>query len=251
MAAQGLSPGLESYTILIDALLELPDPGSAARLFEQLLQQGLQPDGVLLTCLMKLHLASGQPLAAVKAFNQISGSPGAAVDLPAWCALVDALAVSGRMADAEQAAERAADYAAAHALPVQSCQAAYGALVKGYFWERRLQPALRAFRRFLQLGGKPHAAMCGQVAQLCAAAGDVRTARQVIRATELVGVPVDRERLEAQMRRHQQRRERQQQRRPGPGGDVGPQDSGDGLERWKWWLGLPNKYYSASDDWRA
>ena len=72
----------------------------------------------------------------------------------------------------------------------------------------------------------------------------------MIRATELVGVPVDRELLEAQMRRHQQRREWQQQWRPGPG-DAGPQDSGDGLERWKWWLGLPNKYYSASEDWRA
>jgi hypothetical protein len=149
------------------------------------------------------------------------------------------------------------DYAAAHALPVQGCQAAFGALVKGYYWERRLQPALRAFRRFLQLGGKPHAAMCGHVVQLCAAAGDARTARQVMRATELVGVRVERQRYEALMLRYQQRRERRQQRRPGPGGEAGllaaagPEGPGDGLERWKWWLGLPNKYYSASDDWRA
>jgi pentatricopeptide repeat protein len=243
MASQGLAPGVDSYTILLDALLELPDPASASRVFETLLQQGLQPDGVLLTCLMKLHMVNGEPLAAIKAFNQISSSPTAAVDLPAWCALVYALAGSGRMSEAEQAAERALDFATVQALPVQACLPAFGALVKGYYWQRQVDQAVRVFRRFLQLGGKPHAAMLTHVVKLCASSGEFRTARQLIRATELVGVQVDRERFDELIDRGQDRwqarqRSRQQQAQP-----PGLQEGSD-LEKWKWWLGLPNKYYS-------
>lgn len=240
MASQGLAPGVDSYTILLDALLELPDPASASRVFETLLQQGLQPDGVLLTCLMKLHMVNGQPLAAIKAFNQISSSPTAAVDLPAWCALVDALAGSGRMSEAEQAAERALDFATAQALLVQATLPAFGALVKGYYWQRQVDPAVRVFKRFLQLGGKPHAAMLAHVVKLCASSGEFRTARQLIRATELVGVQVDRQRFDELIDRGQDRwqRSRQQQAQP-----PGLQEGSD-LEKWKWWLGLPNKYYN-------
>jgi hypothetical protein len=202
-------------------------------------------------------------------------------DVTAWNALVNLLVGAGRLGEAEAALDGAVQAADAQQLPPPS--EAFAALIKGLRGEKkgggsggggssgqllkRQASAQRVLRRFLQLGGQPSRHMCDDVIALCLSCGDVRAARQVVRVMRLTGVLAD-DASEAGYqswleRRQAQSRQAQQQRRAaaggggsadaaarggggGEGGQGGP-DGGDevnmGLERMKWFLGLPNRYY--------
>lgn len=180
--------------------------------------------------------------------------PGVPPDLAAWNALVAALARAGRLSDAKSALDSAQLYAQHFNLPPP--QEAFGAYIRGWKQARggggvggaassgdAVTPAVAAFRHFLSLGGTPHAGMCADVVQLCLRGGEPKIARQVIRATELAGVAVDKQRFEPWF-------ERAAAAAAARRASAGGADEGDAspLERFKWFLGLPNKYYGS--EWR-
>jgi hypothetical protein len=188
-------------------------------------------------------------------------------DTAAWNALVVALVRAGKLQDAAAALERSTQASAAAGAsrpPVQG----YSALIRGYRRAGLKHQAVGLLRQFLNLGGQPGRVMCDDVIGLCLEAKDIKTARQVVRAMELTGcLDADGssfydgwfrrwevQQQQALLPRHLQQASRSSRTSStgGPSGDVGQQQQQQGsgnvsapvaVERLKWWLGLPNKYY--------
>jgi hypothetical protein len=159
------------------------------------------------------------------------------------------------MAEAEAALERAVATADALQQPVPV--KAFGLLINGYKWRRRQPEALATLRRLLQLGGTPSAADWEDVLQLCIQGGEVKAARQVLRAMKLTGA-LDKGAAEAQLLAKYEQQAAAAAAGGGPvagtsssssrGGRQGAEANmgmGMGMERLKWWFGLPNSYYEA------
>ena len=210
--------------------------------------------------------------------GRVLGGP----DLVAWSALVAALVKCGRLLEAEAALERTIQVAAA--VQKTPPPGAFGALIRGYRQTGQQEKAVAVLRRLLQLGVKPADVVWEHVIDLCLQAGDYKGARQVVRAMELTGLAVDKAAYDARFQRHQQQQQLMQkwqlegQAAAGGGWGVGKASQGGGsrkgspvasgsegsdgwegsvgsssgssgrnsqVERLKWWLGLPNRYYDA------
>lgn len=172
-------------------------------------------------------------------------------DVMAWTGLVAALVKCGCMAEAEAALERA--LATADALQQPVPVKAFGLLINGYKWRRRQPEALATLRRLLQLGGTPSVADWEDVLQLCLQDGEVKAARQVLRAMKLTGV-LDKGAAEAQLLAKYEQQVAAVAAGSAPettGGSSSSSNRGSrqggeqnmGMERLKWWFGLPNSYY--------
>jgi hypothetical protein len=135
---------------------------------------------------------------------------------------------------------------------------AYGAVVAGYARLRQVDAAVATVRAFHAVGGAPDVRMLDTLADLCVREGEFRRAWQAVRAIELLGVPIDKRKYRQLVARVTSARAAGlAAREAGGAGSVqrakrertrAGQHS-EALERLKFWLGLPNAYYS-SDDWR-
>ena len=89
--------------------------------------------------------------------------------------------------------------------------------------------------------------MLDQLVDLCVRTGEYKVAMQAVRALELVGAEVDKEKYKKYLlgKEEEITSIARQRERPGFAAD----ERGDGetnnssLERFKFWLGLPNTYY--------
>lgn len=96
---------------------------------------------------------------------------------------------------------------------------------------------------------------------LCVRTGEFKIAMQAVRSMELIGAPVDKEkyrtlvvnRMEylaaAEAKAHKRRNSYKYNTGSGAGGREKQRssDKNEYLERFKFWLGLPNRYYDDSD----
>lgn len=119
---------------------------------------------------------------------------------------------------------------------------AFGALMKGYRRERDLEGALSVVQRMVGLGLEPDMRALDGLVDLCILTGNWRKAAGVVRAMEAAGhlTPAQEQRCRELLGRLE-RGEREVR-------DVlyrrGRPMAGLEVERAKFWLGLPNRYYS-------
>lgn len=227
--------------------------GDAAALLSSLHAGGLVADGALLTALMMLHARAGRHELAMRVFQELSGSQDACVDVAAWNALAAVHVARGAMGDAEEAVSQAAAMAASQGKGPP--EEAFTAVVQGYTTAGDMGRMLAQYKRFLVLGGRPPRRMLDTVVDACLRRGEMALAMKALRAAELTGARVSRERYQAWFRRWETWHARRGGSRDGSvSGDeqdmrgVQADDVGRGFERFKWWLGLPNNYYS--QEWR-
>ncbi|KAG1672289.1 hypothetical protein FOA52_004304 [Chlamydomonas sp. UWO 241] len=251
-SSQGGTLDADTYCLLMDFAASSGEGRAepALALLAQMRAAGVAPDAVQLTTAAKALERSGRAREAVDVSDELASSANAEADGWALNQRVHLHARDESMAEAEAAAARAARYASDHGLapPVP----AYAALVKGYYRRRELRPLLVAFRAFLQMGGKPNRKMANAVVRLCLVSGDAATALQAIRAMRLLGVDMDADQYRSWVMQVQ-RRQRSTGApfsssgagRDGGGGDAPGGVMGVALERLKWFLGLPNDYYSS------
>ncbi|KAG2425339.1 hypothetical protein HXX76_013753 [Chlamydomonas incerta] len=249
MRASGLRPDAVTYGTLIHAAVRSGSVDAALGVLSAMRLEGVAPDAAVFTSLMKLFRGQGMQAQALEFFQQLSGSRSAAVDVWSLTCLTAVHASGGNMEEAEGAARRAHDLAAEQGL-APPVEAAY-ALVQGYGQQRQLRSALLAFRRFLASGGRPHRKLCEYTYRLCLAHFDFAAAGQVLRAMRLMrGLPL---REELYRQQWEEAQKRMQARRPsaasggssGGGSSVGGDFAATVAEKWKWWFGLPNKYYES------
>ena len=267
MSERGVAVGADTYCLLMDAAASSAEHSSVQRV-QELLQvmrsRGLAPDSVQLSTLSKALIRQGRGAEAVEVADELEACANASLDMVALNQRVHLLSREGRMPEAEWAAERALAAAALKGLPPPV--EAFGALVRGYYRLRELKPLIVAFRRFLRAGGRPNRKMANAVVRLCLLSDETSTALQAIRAMKLLDVDMDVDMYRdwvMQVHRKQRSTGSFQSQHDSPSWGDGSADGGsfarerprdlspaaEALERLKWFLGLPNDYYSS--DWRG
>lgn len=263
MQAQGVSPTADTFNTLMAAAVRAEEPALAVEMHTRLRRAGLRPDALTYTTLIKAHGRLGRLADVAAAFESLLRDRSAAPDLRAYNAMVDALARNGDMGAAERMLGAATEFADSKGLhpPVE----AYGAVVAGYARQLAVTPAVAVVKRFHAAGGSPDAQMLDLLANIAIRAGDYKVAMQSVRALELIGRDVDKGRYAALLqevrarqaaatgadtatvmepepeRGHNRTWAEYQRRREAKQRNVQ-------LERFKFWLGLPNRYYSNDSD---
>eukprot|EP00887_Chlorella_sp_A99_P001891 scaffold18.g1891.t1 len=197
MQAAGVAPSTDTFNTLMAAALEAGEPRLAVALHVRLARAGLRPDGCTYTVLIQAQARLGRPLQALALFEALQGDAGAQLDLPAYCALTDALARVGDMAAAERLLKLACAFAQQQGKPPPL--EAFGAVVTGYARQMAVHRALGAVRQFLALGGTPDGQMLDILFDVALRAGEYKVAMQAVRAMELVGQAVDKAKYRALM----------------------------------------------------
>jgi len=229
MGASGVRPGVDTYNTLMAGALARGAPSAVPRLFRAARAAGRAPDVLSWTTLIAALARLGRPDDAVAAFSAMESSSRLTVaDGPALAALVDALARSPAAVPAARAVlTRAAALAAAAGLPPPAD--AYGAAVAA---SARAGDALGAAAlavEFAAAGGDPDARMIAALAGACRRGRDARAAVAALRSAAALAPPRARPALARAARAVAEAAE--------TSGDK------DGLERLKFWLGLPNTLY--------
>jgi len=245
MEEANVIPATDTFNMLMSAAVSLGDPFLTEDIYNRLVRTGQHANGFTYTILIQAYARQADLKSAVAAFEKLSKDRHADLDIAAYNAMVDAFARSGEMQAAERMLQRACSFAASLGTgpPVE----AFGAVVTGYVRLKSVNAAVNTVRKFHSLGGQPDAQMLDQLVDLCVRTGEYKVAMQAVRALELVGAEVDKEKYkkyllgkEEEIRNIARQRERQ---------DFSGDDRGDGetnnssLERFKFWLGLPNTYY--------
>jgi pentatricopeptide repeat protein len=245
MEEANVIPATDTFNMLMSAAVSLGDPFLTEDIYNRLVRTGQHANGFTYTILIQAYARQADLKSAVAAFEKLSKDRHADLDIAAYNAMVDAFARSGEMQAAERMLQRACSFAASLGTgpPVE----AFGAVVTGYVRLKSVNAAVNTVRKFHSLGGQPDAQMLDQLVDLCVRTGEYKVAMQAVRALELVGAEVDKEKYkkyllgkEEEIRNIARQRERQ---------DFLGDDRGDGetnnssLERFKFWLGLPNTYY--------
>lgn len=282
MQAAGHAPDEVTYGTLLHAAVRSTDAPAALDVLSRMQAQGLSPDMAAYTDLMRLYALIGKPDQAVAAFKQAGEACAGGHDIAAYNCLVSVYVAAGNMQGAESAARQAASVAQQQGMPPPS--EAFGVLLKGYQAQllkgagnssmgngsssggsgprgpgqrsssdsaietnaegvqplraqELLRPALASFRYFLASGGKPNKGMSNRVVRLCLTCLDFEAANQVVRALKLVGATASYSQFERWFAEARLKEQKLVQRPIG-------RPEGRGVERFKWWLGLPNSYYN-------
>lgn len=241
MQAANISPTVDTLNILMSAALDKDDPKLSLDIYKRFRDSGVQPDGFTYTSLIKSHARRGELAAAVSSFESLSRDKSATLDIAAYNAMVDALARCGEMQAAEAMLDRASSFAQRAGIepPVE----AYGSIVYGYVKMNEVKAAVGAMRKFHAIGGTPDMQMLDQVADMCVRNGEFKLAMQSVRAIELLGGKADKSKYKTLFEKRMARTSqgfastRMQQ--------AHAQERNIHIERFKFWLGLPNKYYSS------
>lgn len=237
MQRNGVPPVTDTFNALMSTAISADEVDIALKLYNRMLSIGQFPDGLTYTILMQAYARKGRLSEAVDTFEQFSRDPNAHLDIAAYNALVNALACSGEMVAAEKMLERACNFASKANIgpPVE----AFGAVVSGYVRLKLVRPAVETVRKFHGLGGTPDIQMLDQLIDLCIRTGDYKVAMQAVRAMELVGIEVDKTKYKALIQQELPNSiAASSEKRKSSG-----RESNMYLERFKFWLGLPNNYY--------
>lgn len=242
MQRRGVSPAVDTFNTLMSAAVAAEDPNLALELHRRLQAAGLRPDGLTYTVLVQAHARLGQLTEAVGTFESLSRDKNASMDVAAYNAMVDAFARAGEMEAAERMLQSTCKFASQMGLPPPV--EAFGAVVTGYVRLKLVAPAVDAVRRFHAAGGTPDVQMLDQLVDLCVRTGEFKVAMQAVRALELMGTEVDKDKYKSIVMEQMKR----QSKGPKPGNGTGMQPTQKRrrsvhLERFKFWLGLPNTYY--------
>ena len=245
MEQANVIPATDTFNMLMSAAVSAGDPYLAEDIHDRLVRTGQHANAFTYTILIQAHAKQADLPAAVAAFENLSKDKHAYLDIAAYNAMVDAFARSGEMQAAEKMLQRACSFASRSGTgpPVE----AFGAVVTGYVRLKSVNAAVSTVRRFHSLGGQPDAQMLDQLVDLCVRTGEYKVAMQAVRALELVGAEVDKEKYKKYLlgKEEEITSIARQRERPGFAAD----ERGDGetnnssLERFKFWLGLPNTYY--------
>lgn len=238
-------PATDTFNMLMSAAVSAGDPYLAEDIYDRLVRTGQHANGFTYTILIQAYAKQADLPAAVASFEKLSKDRHADLDIAAYNAMVDAFARSGEMQAAEKMLQRACSFASSSGMgpPVE----AFGAIVTGYVRLKSVNAAVNTVRKFHSLGGQPDAQMLDQLVDLCVRTGEYKVAMQAVRALELVGAEVDKEKYKKYLLGKEEEImsiARQRERR-----EFVVDDRGDGetnnssLERFKFWLGLPNTYY--------
>eukprot|EP00892_Ulva_mutabilis_P008970 jgi/Ulvmu1/6445/UM003_0075.1 len=235
MRTRGLRPRTDTFNTIMQAAIDNADFLQAVTLFQQLEAEGLQPDAKSYTIVMKAFQEAGQLGRAQRAYS-LAAAAGHA-NIVATNALVDVLVDAQRLQDASRVVQTLQRRMVQGGGDVKEILPGFGALIVGYARQKRCAEAVELLRRFNSIGGVPDKFMLETVLTSCLATGEVTFAKQVVRAMQLSGSGVDTAFYERIIDDQLER----------AASNDAPIRRTVALERFKFWLGVPNSYYNADD----
>jgi len=261
MQLRGVRPEVDTFNTLMSASVAVDDAELALELHRRLQDAGLRPDGLTYTVLIQAHARLGRVSDAVATFEALSRDRNAAMDSAVYNAMADVFARVGEMEAAEKMLASSCAFARHRGLPPPV--EAFGAVVTGYVKLKQVNHAVDAVRRFHSAGGTPDIRMLDQLVDLCVRTGEFKVAMQAVRAVELMGTEIDKHKYKTLMMNMMRRQERvtaPSGRRKGSttfSSSAGQRTNNQRrrqegtkavhLERFKFWLGLPNSYYDSDE----
>lgn len=249
MTSYHVVPEIDTFNTLMSAAVDADDLRLAVDIFKRVEKASLRPDGVTYTILLQAYARLGRVLDAVATFEKLSLDTNAVMDIAAYNAMVDAFARGGDMVAAEKMLERACEFARnlGKPPPVE----AYGAIVSGYARLKQVKSVVNTVRRFHAAGGIPDQKMLNQLVDVCIYAGEFKLAMQAVRAMELSDMDTNKERYRKLLLLQMNKKSKTGETAKYSEDRVQIQEESRSantetnvyLERFKFWLGLPNKYY--------
>eukprot|EP01025_Chloroclados_australasicus_P007019 TRINITY_DN12235_c0_g1_i1.p3 TRINITY_DN12235_c0_g1~~TRINITY_DN12235_c0_g1_i1.p3 ORF type:complete len:203 (+),score=27.23 TRINITY_DN12235_c0_g1_i1:1-609(+) len=201
-----------------------------------MLQLGVSPDVISYSCVMEAYNQRGQIGTCINLFAELQSNVSDPIypDIYSRSALVGILAKAEKLERAQEGVQRIVEISKQEGKvpPIQ----AFGALIYGYGKSLNINKAVDTLRWFLSEGGQPDQVMFEYVVELCLRFNKFKQAQQIVRVMKLMNVDLDKSEYQSMV----DRVSRQANWQKGDG-NLGA------MERFKWWLGLPNKLYSS--DW--
>lgn len=258
MTNSGILPDVVSYNTLIDGCILAEDSSGALNYFNEMRVRGLAPTKISYTTLMKAFALSGQPNLASKVFDEMLKDPRVKVDQVAWNMLVEGYCKLGLIEEAKKVVERMKENG------FYPNVATYGSLANGIAVARKPGEALLLWKEVkerckvrykedeadeeetsLAPTIKPDEGLLDTLADICVRAAFFKKALEIVACMEEYGILPNKtkysriyvemhSRMFTSKHASQARQERRRERKRA-------------AEAFKFWLGLPNNYYSS--DW--
>ncbi|KAG0578423.1 hypothetical protein KC19_4G021500 [Ceratodon purpureus] len=249
MEKVGIALDVVSYNTMINGCIEADDNIGALDYFKKMREAGIAPSAVSYTTLMKAFGRNGQPKQVHLVFEEMRSDPSMKTDAIAWNVLLDSYCRNGRAADAKRMFLKMKEDR------VQPTAYTYATLVKGYAEAGMAGEVLVLWREIKERTDdevnplQPDEVLLNCLVDTCVRAGFFQKALEVVACMEEKGIPANKTKykrifielysnLYTGKHASQRRRDRSEEKR-------------DAVEAFKFWLGMPNKYYNGSDDWKA
>ncbi|KAI4300232.1 hypothetical protein L6164_033630 [Bauhinia variegata] len=252
MADDGIQPDAVSYNILIDGCILVDDSAGALGFFNEMRAKGIAPTKVSYTTLMKAFAFSGQPKLAHKVFNEMLNDPRVKADSIAWNMLVEGYCRLGLVEEAKKVIQKMKDNG------LHPDVATYGSLANGIALARKPGEALLLWNEVKERCGgklegektdsslpplKPDEGLLDTLADICVRAAFFRKALEIVACMEEHGISPNKTKysriyveMHSRMFTSKHASKARQDRRS---------ERKRAAEAFKFWLGLPNSYYSS------
>lgn len=248
-----ISPDVVAYNTLIDGCIGVDDSAGALEYFNGMRAQGIAPTKISYTTLMKAFAMSGQPKLANKVLDEMLKDPRVKVDQVAWNMLVEGYCKMGLIEEAKKVVERMREHG------FHPNVATYGSLANGIALAGKPGEALllwnevkeRRAPRSEEDGSnsklpppiKPDEGLLDTLADICVRAAFFRKALEIVACMEENGISPNKTKftriyveMHSRMFTSKHASKARQDRR---------QERKRAAEAFKFWLGLPNEYYSS------
>lgn len=237
MKQKQINPGEDTINTLLSKMLEMPGPEGFEEVFQNMSRLKFLPDAVSYSYLLKAAYKEGNVEKCCRLFEEMKASENVEVDLVCWNLMVSIMARSGEMERAEIFLNGAIDFAKQKSLPIPV--EAFGAILFGYVKvQKDLPKAIETFRWFCKLGGQPDTAMLEFLLEACIRQHDTKHALKILRATKWLHKDMDLKKYHRLLI---------QQEKENAFAENDDKQNRLAFERLKFWLGMPNSYYSS--DW--
>ncbi|KAJ8899942.1 hypothetical protein K2173_019647 [Erythroxylum novogranatense] len=249
-----IEPDVVSYNTMIDGCIKVDDSQGALAFFNEMRAKGILPTKVSYTTLMKAFALLGQPKLANKIFDEMIKDPRVKVDMIAWNMLVEGYCRMGLVEEAKKVIQKMKENG------FYPNVATYGSLANGISLARKPGEALLLWKEVQERCGakegedydpnlpsppplKPDKGLLDTLADICVRAAFFKKALEIVACMEDNGIPPNKtkykkiyvemhSRMFTSKHASQARQDRRRERKRA-------------AEAFKFWLGLPNSYYSS------
>lgn len=229
MGKRGIKPNTSTFNTLISAAVSNDDQRSASKLFKLMVDLNVDPDRMTFTTVMKSFSDQRRPEEVKRLFHQLDASPLGGADKIAFNCLIGAYGKAEQLEEAEEV------YKAMISRKIEPDSVTFNSMVRASCAAKDPKRAAAFIRKSCALGISIAPSLFEASIKSMVAAGEFGEAKAVLKAMRQAGaedVDVALAFVEEQQQAFAQK------------------EQNVAVERVKFWVGLPNKYYSDAEDWR-
>ncbi|UPR04861.1 hypothetical protein HOP50_18g82060 [Chloropicon primus] len=227
MGLRGIKPNTSTFNTLISAAVSNEDQRSANKLFRLMVDLKVDPDRMTYTIIMKSFSDQRRPDEVVRIFKQLDASAFGGADKIAFNCLIGAHGKAGQLEEAEEA------YNQMLKRSIEPDSVTFNSMVRACCSIKEPRKAVLFVKRACAKQIRIAPALADVTVKMCIAAEEFSECKSMLKSMKQAGV----EGVDIAERFVEERRVASTQK-----------EKSVGLERAKFWIGLPNKYYD--QDWK-